>query len=162
MHEAGDLRRTGAPCTEYISSSCDSASRMYCIICRCGGDGEWEEKKPSSSFQTIVNPLNRIFASPSSLFHRVISHFGLSEGERYVPDPQPAIDDDDDDCDGRSDFPSTRQRGGPTERGWSDQVREIKMDDYLFRHFVDECRVVYEATGYVEIFNYSVSWRPLF
>ncbi|EQL02534.1 hypothetical protein OCS_01751 [Ophiocordyceps sinensis CO18] len=31
------------------------------------------------------------------------------------------------------------------------------MDDYMFRHYVDECRVVDEATSYVEIFNYSVS-----
>lgn len=30
------------------------------------------------------------------------------------------------------------------------------MEDYLFRHFVDECRVVHEATSYLEIFNYSV------
>ncbi|KAF4506699.1 hypothetical protein G6O67_006754 [Ophiocordyceps sinensis] len=29
------------------------------------------------------------------------------------------------------------------------------MDDYMFRHYVDECRVVDEATSYVEIFNYS-------
>ncbi|KAM4060193.1 corA-like Mg2+ transporter protein [Hirsutella rhossiliensis] len=29
------------------------------------------------------------------------------------------------------------------------------MDDYMFRHYVDECRVVEEATSYVEIFNYS-------
>lgn len=26
----------------------------------------------------------------------------------------------------------------------------------MFRHFVDECRVVYEDTSYVEIFNYTV------
>ncbi|KAH8716074.1 hypothetical protein HC256_004857 [Beauveria bassiana] len=29
------------------------------------------------------------------------------------------------------------------------------MDDYLFRQYVNECRVVYEETKYVEIFNYS-------
>lgn len=31
------------------------------------------------------------------------------------------------------------------------------MDDYMFKFFVDECRVVEEKTSYVEIFNYSVS-----
>lgn len=31
------------------------------------------------------------------------------------------------------------------------------MEDYLFRHYVDQCRVVKEETSYVEIFNYSVS-----
>ncbi len=30
------------------------------------------------------------------------------------------------------------------------------MDDYLFRQYVNECRVVQEETKYVEIFNYSV------
>lgn len=30
------------------------------------------------------------------------------------------------------------------------------MDDYMFRHFVEECRVVDEATSYMEILNYSV------
>ncbi|TQV99979.1 Mg2+ transporter protein, CorA-like/Zinc transport protein ZntB [Cordyceps javanica] len=30
------------------------------------------------------------------------------------------------------------------------------MDDYLFRQYVNECRVVHEETTYVEIFNYSV------
>lgn len=30
------------------------------------------------------------------------------------------------------------------------------MDDYLFRQYVNECRVVHEETKYVEIFNYSV------
>lgn len=34
------------------------------------------------------------------------------------------------------------------------------MDEYLFRHFVDNCREVEEATSYVEILNYSVSGRP--
>ncbi|TQW10350.1 Magnesium transport protein CorA, transmembrane region [Cordyceps javanica] len=29
------------------------------------------------------------------------------------------------------------------------------MDDYLFRQYVNECRVVHEETTYVEIFNYS-------
>ncbi|KAF5026074.1 hypothetical protein F66182_1866 [Fusarium sp. NRRL 66182] len=29
------------------------------------------------------------------------------------------------------------------------------MDDFLFRHYVDQCRVVKEETSYVEIFNYS-------
>ncbi|CEI39357.1 hypothetical protein FVEN_g10380 [Fusarium venenatum] len=29
------------------------------------------------------------------------------------------------------------------------------MEDYLFRHYVDQCRVVKEETSYVEIFNYS-------
>lgn len=33
------------------------------------------------------------------------------------------------------------------------------MDEYMFRFFVDECRVVDERTSYVEIFNYSVSRR---
>lgn len=32
-----------------------------------------------------------------------------------------------------------------------------KMDDYMFKFFVDECRVVEEKTSYIEIFNYSVS-----
>lgn len=32
-----------------------------------------------------------------------------------------------------------------------------KMDDYMFKYFVDECRVVEEKTSYIEIFNYSVS-----
>ena len=32
----------------------------------------------------------------------------------------------------------------------------IAMDDYMFRYYVNECRTVYEDTGYVEIFNYSV------
>lgn len=36
------------------------------------------------------------------------------------------------------------------------------MDEYLFRHFVDNCREVEEATSYVEILNYSVSGRPPF
>lgn len=31
------------------------------------------------------------------------------------------------------------------------------MDDYMFKYFVDECRVVEEKTSYIEIFNYSVS-----
>lgn len=30
------------------------------------------------------------------------------------------------------------------------------MDDYMFRYYVNECRTVYEDTGYIEIFNYSV------
>jgi hypothetical protein len=30
------------------------------------------------------------------------------------------------------------------------------MDEYMFRQFVDECRVVEEVTTYIEIFNYSV------
>ncbi|KAJ6446544.1 magnesium transport protein CorA, transmembrane region [Purpureocillium lavendulum] len=29
------------------------------------------------------------------------------------------------------------------------------MDDYMFRYYIDECRVVDEATTYIEIFNYS-------
>ncbi|KAM0562190.1 hypothetical protein ACHAPJ_002635 [Fusarium lateritium] len=29
------------------------------------------------------------------------------------------------------------------------------MDDYLFRHYVGQCRIVKEETSYVEIFNYS-------
>ncbi|KAM0483200.1 hypothetical protein ACHAPX_002649 [Trichoderma viride] len=29
------------------------------------------------------------------------------------------------------------------------------MDDYMFKFFVDECRVVEEKTSYIEIFNYS-------
>ncbi|KAF7547798.1 hypothetical protein G7Z17_g7492 [Cylindrodendrum hubeiense] len=29
------------------------------------------------------------------------------------------------------------------------------MDDYMFRYYVDECRVVEEDTSYLEIFNYS-------
>ncbi|KAJ4314250.1 hypothetical protein N0V84_008997 [Fusarium piperis] len=29
------------------------------------------------------------------------------------------------------------------------------MDDYMFRYYVNECRTVYEDTGYVEILNYS-------
>ncbi|KAG6035159.1 hypothetical protein E4U41_006237 [Claviceps citrina] len=29
------------------------------------------------------------------------------------------------------------------------------MDDYMFRHYVDECRTVEEVTTYVEILNYS-------
>jgi hypothetical protein len=29
------------------------------------------------------------------------------------------------------------------------------MDDYMFEHFVNECRVVQEATSYIEILNYS-------
>jgi Mg2+ and Co2+ transporter CorA len=33
------------------------------------------------------------------------------------------------------------------------------MDDYMFRHFVNECRTVDEATTYLEIFNYS---NPLY
>jgi hypothetical protein len=33
----------------------------------------------------------------------------------------------------------------------------LTMDDYLFRHHVNECRPVSEATSYLEIFNYSVS-----
>lgn len=31
------------------------------------------------------------------------------------------------------------------------------MDDYLFKHHVNECLVVHERTAYLEIFNYSVS-----
>lgn len=31
------------------------------------------------------------------------------------------------------------------------------MDEYMFKFFVDECRVVEEKTSYVEIFNYTVS-----
>lgn len=30
------------------------------------------------------------------------------------------------------------------------------MDDYMFRHYVNECRTVDEVTSYLEIFNYSV------
>ena len=33
------------------------------------------------------------------------------------------------------------------------------MDEYLFSLFLDKCRVVDEATSYVEILNYSVSGR---
>jgi hypothetical protein len=33
-----------------------------------------------------------------------------------------------------------------------------EMDEYMFKFFLDECRVVEERTSYVEIFNYSVSW----
>lgn len=33
---------------------------------------------------------------------------------------------------------------------------KIKMDDYMFRFYVDECRAVEETTSYMEIFNYSV------
>ncbi|RCI14799.1 hypothetical protein L249_6472 [Ophiocordyceps polyrhachis-furcata BCC 54312] len=29
------------------------------------------------------------------------------------------------------------------------------MDDYMFRHYVGECRVVEEATSYLELLNYS-------
>ncbi|KAF4457546.1 hypothetical protein F53441_596 [Fusarium austroafricanum] len=29
------------------------------------------------------------------------------------------------------------------------------MDEYLFRHYVDQCRVVKEETSYVQVFNYS-------
>ncbi|PNY27947.1 Uncharacterized protein TCAP_02130 [Tolypocladium capitatum] len=32
---------------------------------------------------------------------------------------------------------------------------QAEMDDYMFRFYVDECRVVDEATSYLEIFNYS-------
>lgn len=32
------------------------------------------------------------------------------------------------------------------------------MDEYMFKFFLDECRVVDERTSYVEIFNYSVSF----
>ncbi|KFA78014.1 hypothetical protein S40288_05232, partial [Stachybotrys chartarum IBT 40288] len=31
------------------------------------------------------------------------------------------------------------------------------MDDYMFKYFVDECRVVHEDTSYIEIFNYTNS-----
>ncbi|KAF5232402.1 hypothetical protein FANTH_13021 [Fusarium anthophilum] len=29
------------------------------------------------------------------------------------------------------------------------------MEDYLFRHYVDQCRVVKEETSYIQVFNYS-------
>lgn len=32
-----------------------------------------------------------------------------------------------------------------------------KMDDYMFKSYVTECKCVQEATSYLEIFNYSVS-----
>jgi len=36
------------------------------------------------------------------------------------------------------------------------QPATTTMDDYMFRYYIDECRVVEEATTYIEIFNYSV------
>lgn len=35
-------------------------------------------------------------------------------------------------------------------------AKSVAMDDYMFRYYVDECRVVKEDTHYLEIFNYSV------
>lgn len=35
------------------------------------------------------------------------------------------------------------------------------MDEYLFRHFLDQTREVSEKTGYLEMLNYSVRGRPL-
>jgi hypothetical protein len=32
----------------------------------------------------------------------------------------------------------------------------VAMEDYLFRHYVDQCRVVKEETSYIQVFNYSV------
>lgn len=32
------------------------------------------------------------------------------------------------------------------------------MDDYMFRSYVADCKIVQEATSYLEIFNYSVSY----
>lgn len=39
------------------------------------------------------------------------------------------------------------------------RVRVRKMEEYMFREFLDECREVTEKTSYLEIFNYSVSGR---
>lgn len=36
------------------------------------------------------------------------------------------------------------------------------MDDYMFRDYVTECKCVEEATSYLEIFNYTVSFHPFF
>jgi hypothetical protein len=36
-------------------------------------------------------------------------------------------------------------------------VAEAKMDDYMFKLHVNECRTVEESTTYVEMFNYTVS-----
>jgi len=41
-------------------------------------------------------------------------------------------------------------------------TREIKMDDYMFRSYVQECKCVTEATSYLEILNYSVSCSKSF
>ena len=35
--------------------------------------------------------------------------------------------------------------------------KQARMDDYMFKVHLDECRTVDEATSYVEIFNYTVS-----
>lgn len=43
------------------------------------------------------------------------------------------------------------------EAGRQKNNKKDKMDDYMFKFFVDECRVVEEKTSYIEIFNYSVS-----
>lgn len=35
------------------------------------------------------------------------------------------------------------------------------MDDYMFRSYVKDCKTVTEATSYLEILNYDVSWLSL-
>lgn len=35
------------------------------------------------------------------------------------------------------------------------------MDDYMFRSYVKDCKTVTEATSYLEVLNYDVSWPSL-
>ncbi|KND95085.1 hypothetical protein TOPH_00642 [Tolypocladium ophioglossoides CBS 100239] len=49
---------------------------------------------------------------------------------------------------GRGEFAGTLDSALPA-------LLQAKMDDYMFQFYIDECRVVDEATSYVEIFNYS-------
>lgn len=60
-----------------------------------------------------------------------------------------------------SDRPVARQRllercRGADSLPVTDEVLDDIMDDYMFHSHVNECRVVHEATSYVEIFNYTV------
>lgn len=37
-------------------------------------------------------------------------------------------------------------------------TESAEMDDYMFRSYVKDCKTVTEATSYLEVLNYSVSW----
>ncbi|KAK4223716.1 hypothetical protein QBC38DRAFT_512226 [Podospora fimiseda] len=54
-------------------------------------------------------------------------------------------------------YPEETERYGHT--GTDDigtvKAKDNKMDDYMFRQYVDECKFVEEATSYLEIFNYT-------
>ncbi|KJZ74094.1 hypothetical protein HIM_06543 [Hirsutella minnesotensis 3608] len=63
-----------------------------------------------------------------------------SQFDKYPEDPEK--------YGGPAEYDEPLRIGGPPRNS-------TDMDDYMFRHYVDECRVVDEATSYLEIFNYS-------